>query len=128
MALMGLNREDAHTMPGSALAFLFFSPRSRLDLRPSVQRMLGLALQQLTDDDIAAALACSRDYVRKLWDDAYDRLDEAGVLRTGSAPSLDSVNAPRGRERRRQALEFLRSNPQELRPGLPDESMALSGA
>ena len=124
MALLGLNRDDAHGMPGSALAFLFFSPKNSMDLRPSVQRMLGLALEQLTDDDIAQALSCSRDYVRKLWDDAYDKLNQAGVIHAGNGLTNDSPGAPRGRERRRQALEFFRNNPQELRPGLPDEALA----
>lgn len=77
--VLGLGREDGLAFPGSTLSFLFLSPKSRLGLRPSVQRMLGLALQQLTDDGIALALACSRDYVRKLWDDAYEKLDAAGI-------------------------------------------------
>ena len=119
--LLGLVREDALADPGSTLSFLFLSPKSHLDLRPSVQRMLSLALQQLTDDDIAQALACSRDYVRKLWDDAYEKLDAAGISKVGNATAPDSTAAPRGRERRRQALEFLRGNPQELRPGLADQ-------
>jgi len=83
--------------------------------------MLGLGLGQLTDDDFAQALACSRDYVRKLWGDVYERLDQAGVLQTGNPGSADSTVAPRGWERRRLALEFFRANPQELRPGLPDQ-------
>ena len=124
MALLGLNRDDAQTMPGSALAFLFFSPKSSLNLRPSVQRMLGLALRQLTDDDIAQALSCSRDYVRKLWDDTYDRLNLAGILHAGNVTGADPAGAARGRERRRQALEFFRNNPQELRPGLPEQELA----
>ena len=121
LALLGLNREEAHATPGSSLAFLFFSPPSRLGLRPSIQRMLGLALRQLTDDDIAQALSCSRDYVRKLWGDVYENLDQAGVLQAGNPGSADSNVAPRGRERRRLALEFFRANPQELRPGMPDQ-------
>ena len=118
--LLGLNRDDAHALPGSTLAFLFLSPRSRLDLRPSVQRMLSLALRQLTDEDIATALGCSRDYVRKLWGVAYEKIESAGVLGADSGEKSGATSTPRGRERRRRTLEFLRSNPQELRPGLPD--------
>ena len=116
-AWMGITRDDAKAHPGSTLSFLFFSPQRRLDLKPAVQRMLALAVRQSTDDDIAAALSCSRDYVRKLWDDAYDAMEQAGVLnRTAHNSPLDYAPV-RGRERRRGALEFLRTNPHELRPG-----------
>ncbi len=123
LVLMRIRAEDASANPGSTFSFLFFSPRRRLNLKPAVQRMLQLALRQLTDDEIAEALGYSRDYVRKLWNDAYARMEGQGALRvkdTSAASSmLHPINPKRGRERRRLALEFLRANVQELRPGLP---------
>ncbi len=124
--LMHICAEDARANPGSTFSFLFFSPRRRLNLKPPVQRMLQLALRQMTDDEIAAALGCSRDYVRKLWGDAYARLEDQGALRLSDSsapePALpEPADHKRGRERRRLALDFLRANVQELRPGLPDK-------
>ena len=114
---MGITHDDAKAHPGSTLSFLFFSPERLLDLKPAVQRMLTLAVRQSTDDDIADAMLCSRDYVRKLWNDAYAAMEQAGVLNR-TTPSLPMHSVPiRGRERRRGALEFLRANPHELRPG-----------
>jgi hypothetical protein len=119
VSLMGISREDASANPGSTFSFLFFSPARRLTLKPAVQRMLVLALRQLTDQDIATTLGCSRDYVRKLWTDAYDAMQETGALLTVDTPQQTTSAPVRGRERRRTALEFVRANPHELRPGLP---------
>lgn len=122
LAWMGITQKDAVANPGSTLSFLFFSPERRLKLKPAVQRMLALAFSRNTDDDIACELGCSRDYVRKLWGDAYADMEQAGVL----APLVQqapSTSAPvRGPERRRTALEFLRGNPHELRPGIANNA------
>ena len=129
--LMEICADDAKANPGSTFSFLFFSPRMRLNLKPAVQRMLQLALQQLTDDDIAEALGCSRDYVRKLWSDAYARMEDQGVLVLSDASlphstRRDPTGPKRGRERRRLVLEFLRANLQEVRPGLPSHTQSIS--
>ena len=115
---MGINRAEAHAKPGSTFSFLFFSPPRRLALPPAVQRMLALATRQMTDDDIATNLGCSRDYVRKLWTRAYASMEESGVLAANGQQLATNAGLVRGRERRRTALEFLRANPHEIRPGL----------
>lgn len=118
LAWMGITHKDANASPGSTFSFLFFSPPRRLNLKPAVQRMLTLAARQSTDDDIADMLGCSRDYVRKLWTDAYAMMEDAGVLSPLNHQQPGTSAPVRGRERRRAALEFLRANPHELRPGL----------
>ena len=120
---MEINAEGARANPGGTLSFLFFSPAWQLKLKPAVQRMLLLALRQLTDEEIAFALGCSRDYVRKLWTDAYGHILQVDALASIEAidvrsKSISIANPKRGRERRRHALDFFRSNPHELRPGL----------
>lgn len=115
---MGMTREQATQKSGSTFSFLFFSPPRRLGLQPAVQRMLALAVRQITDDEIASALGCSRDYVRKLWSQAYDCMEQSGVLVAADAPTVGAAQPVRGRERRRTAIEFLRTNPHEIRPGL----------
>ena len=118
LAWMGITQKDAVASPGSTLSFLFFSPERRLKLKPAVQQMLALAISRNTDDDIASELGCSRDYVRKLWRDAYADMEHVGVL-ARLVQQAPSTSAPvLGPERRRIALEFLRGNPHELRPGL----------
>ncbi len=112
--MMGLNRDEALHAPGSTTSFLFLAPAARLCLTGACQRMVTLALRQLTDEGIAGQLGCSRDYVRTLWMRVYEALEGAGVL-----PSGEASNLSRGPERRRLALEFFRTHPQELRPGLP---------
>lgn len=110
--MMGLGREEALLSPGSTMSFLFLAPAARLALAGPCQRMVTLALRQLTDEGIAAQLKCTRDHVRGLWEKVYDALEAVGALAVGSGHG-------RGPERRRLALEFFRTHPQELRPGLP---------
>lgn len=111
--MMGLDREEAVRSPGSTMSVLFLTPPARLVLPGACQRMLTLALRQLTDEGIAGHLGCSRDNVRNLWARVYEAMLEAGVLPAGVDPNA------RGPEKRRLALEFFRTHPQELRPGLP---------
>jgi hypothetical protein len=115
--LMSLARDDARTSPGSTLSFLFLSPPARLGLVGAEQNMIALALRQMTDEEIAAAMDCSREHVRKLWSRTYDALyADAGL--TPDAVSNPQTPSHR-RERRRRALEFFRLHPEELRPGMP---------
>ena len=113
-ALAMLARDDARAEPGSLLSFLFLTPPGRLRLRASEQRMLLLALRQLTDSDVAERMDCSREYIRKLWSRVYDALHAHAAL----AHVVESVGLKnhRGREKRRLALEFFRAHPEELRP------------
>ena len=128
LVLMSVDRQQALSGAGSAMSFLFFSPASKLGLAPAMQRMLTLALAQRTDEDIAALLDCSRDYVRKLWSQIYQRMENQGIFAITSTAPVAPVTAasqeqlPRGRERRRFALEFFANNLQELRPGMPTAS------
>lgn len=115
---MCITKAQATLKSGSTFSFLFFSPPKRLALPPAVQRMLALAVRQITDEEIAAGMGCSRDYVRQLWSQAYDCMERTGVLESAPLPTADTVQHRRGRERRRTAIEFLRTNPHEIRPGL----------
>ncbi len=123
---MGVTREQAMARSGCTFSFLFFSPPRRLALQPAVQRMLALAVRQMTDEDIAAALGCSRDYVRKLWSHAYDSMERTGVLPAAEADPAGTGMPVRGRERRRNAIEFMRANQHEMRPGLPPSRKAMA--
>jgi hypothetical protein len=111
--MMGLERDEAVRSPGSTMSVLFLTPPARLELPAACQRMLTLALRQLTDEGIAGQLGCSRANVRNLWTRAYESMAAARVFPAG--PGV----AARGPEKRRLALEFFRTHPQELRPGLP---------
>jgi len=115
-ALVSLTRSDARNEPGSLMSFLFLKPPGTLGLKCAEQVMLGLALQQLTDADIAARMGYTRDYVRKLWLQVYDALHASAALVHKQMPDLRSNQ--RGPEKRRLALEFFRDHPEELRPGL----------
>jgi hypothetical protein len=115
--LMSLARDDARANPGSTLSFLFLSPPAKLGLAGAEQNMIALALRQLSDEEIASQLDCSREYIRKLWSRTYDAL----YANAGLTPDAVSKTQTPGhrREKRRRALEFFRLHPEELRPGVP---------
>jgi DNA-binding CsgD family transcriptional regulator len=119
LVLMAMDRQDARATPGSTFSFLFFAHPRSLPLTAAQQRMIGLALNQLTDDQIAARMGCSRRYVRNLWNGVYVALEAAHDSNARAQSPADDGSNARGPERRRRALAFLRLQPQELRPGLP---------
>ena len=79
------------------------------------QSVLSLAQDGLTDAEIAVALRTSANSVRMRWRSVYARMDSraADVL---EAASLGNGVGSRGTEKRRRVIEFIRQNPQELRP------------
>jgi hypothetical protein len=93
---------------------MFNAPRARLGLTQAEQRVALRALDGSSDRAIAESLGLSPETVRSSWRSMYRRL--ATVL-----PDLESVNhagngSPRGQEKRRAAVEYLRQNMHELRP------------
>lgn len=115
-AVYGVSRDGAASEPATGISkvLLYYTPPEiRLNLRQ--QEIVLLALEDLTDVEIAERLGISRDGVRQHWRAIYDRFEDVkpefyDKLESGSG------KATRGSEKRRQTLSFLDSRPQELRP------------
>jgi DNA-binding CsgD family transcriptional regulator len=115
--VVGLTRELALARVGTWIGSLFVYQPPQFDFRPSEQRLLLVALQGGTDEDLAAALGITLSGVKKTWRSVYDRV-------TARSPGLiprqvpDELTSERGKEKKQRLLAYLREHPEELRPAV----------
>lgn len=118
-ALAGVAEEDwpylaVHgaepSRPGTiASIFRSKTARPRFGFSPGEQRLIGLALEGRSDDELASALALSPWTVKKRWQRIYTKVET-------HEPGLFASEGDKLRQRRRFLLTFLRAHPEELRP------------
>ncbi len=114
---MGLTREVALSRPGSWVGFLFVHEAPRFGFRPSEQRLLLVAMQGGTDEDLADTLGISLSAVKKTWRSIYERVSahSAGLI-PDQVP--EELTSERGKEKKQRLLAYLREHPEELRPAV----------
>lgn len=120
--LLGVTREEAFAGEGSLISHFFVYTPPRLALVPRHKEFLRLALDGLTDEEIADALCVSVSGVKNWWRDVYrhtaaadsERFAAFGEEAAGPGGSAPEV---RGKEKRRLLLQYLREHPEELGPG-----------
>jgi hypothetical protein len=106
--LFRFTREDAVANPGHPLAYLMKYPAARFGLTESQQRLLELALLDVSDRDAASMLFVSAAAIKKRWRSIYTRVEHA-------APALAGPDV-NGADQRRRLLSYLRQHLEELRP------------
>jgi DNA-binding CsgD family transcriptional regulator len=114
-ALFSVTRAEAEQLPPSSpISALFTYHPPKFRFTPAEQRVLGRAIEGLTDDEIAAALEVSRDAIKQLWRSIYDHamMVMPELIARGGA----GEGGARGQEKRRRIVSFVRDNAQELRP------------
>jgi len=101
--------------PSSTVSMLFNYSTPQVLYSNAERRLLDLAVDGLTDGEIAAELDVSANTIKQTWRSIYERTLRKVPLALGAAgqSSLDGV---RGQEKRRHLLTYLRDHPQELRP------------
>jgi hypothetical protein len=113
--LMGLFSTDPECRyPGNALADHFqAAPPPQIRFSGAEQRVLLHSIMDESDETIANSLGVSLDAVKKTWRRIHQRV-------TLRAPHLlddgGDIGPVRGKERRRQLIQYLRYHPAELRP------------
>ncbi len=115
-AVYGVSRDSLSESAATGIArSLLFAPRARFRLVPREQETVRLALDSLTDTEIATQMGLSRDRVRQIWQGIYAHLEdmEPGVFDGIAAPA---GQMKRGGEKRRVTMAYLRDRPEELRP------------
>ena len=112
--LLGLFRDDPESqMPGSTVSFLFQVRDPRFFFSLAEQRVLLRAtVQGSSDQEIADVLGISLDAVKQAWRSAYARVDSVDSAVLGD----NIVGSTRGKEKRRQLIDYLRFHMEELRP------------
>ena len=118
-ALAGVSEDDwpylaVHgaeaSRPGTITSiFRSKTTRPRFGLSPGEQRLVSLALEGRTDEELAAALDLSPWTVKKRWQRIYLKVET-------HEPSLFASSEEKGSQRRRYLLAFMREHPEELRP------------
>lgn len=113
--LFGMSRAQAHGEAyGSALSLLFSTPRPRLGLSRIQQQVLLLAVDDLSDEEIADHLGLSGHAVNMRWRTIYDRVNSHPKL---AAAIFHPDDGGRGHgHKRRRVVAFARAHPEELRP------------
>jgi hypothetical protein len=111
---IGLDRQSTYTL--GHLWSLFCCPPAQIGLSSSEQRMLRLAFDGGTDEELCTRLHISLTAVKKYWRSIYDRTAEALPHLFADRPRQCISIRERGKERRRRILAYLRGHPEELRP------------
>ena len=109
--------EDFRKRPaGTPVGRLFMFREPMLELSDGQKAVLDLALEGYSDNDIARILSISGNAVRMRWRGIYEKMQAVlpGVFRGNDAEE----ETARGYEKRRQALNYIREHPEEIRPWL----------
>ena len=118
-SLLGITREEAQERPGCYAAAIFRYTPPCFYFKPHEQELLGRALLDETDEEIAAALGLSPSAVKKRWAAIYDRAAAVAPALFSEPPAEARPQPRRGQEKRRPLLRYLRQHPEELRPAMP---------
>lgn len=115
--LFGTLREDVTpAWPSHTVSFLFHGQAARLRLTPMQRQVATLGLWSLNDAQVAQRLGISAETVRRHWRGIFERIDDVYPALLADPPR-DAAAGGRGPEKRVRALDFLRINLQEVRPG-----------
>ena len=113
--LYGLNSKVAFDMfPGNIISHVFLFTPPKMGFSHSERKLLRLATNDFSDDQIADELGLTLHTVKKLWRSIHSRSSEC-------MPDLfqhmtDLPSGTRGPDRRRILLKYLRQHLEELRP------------
>ena len=115
-SLVGLTKKEALAYPGSSVADLFIYTPPRFLFSRSQRILLQHALTGETCETLAASLSVSRWTVKKRWHAIYDRVADVDNELLPASSAYSAHASPRGAERRRHLLNYLRQHLEELRP------------
>jgi hypothetical protein len=108
--------EQSWMSAGSWVGRLFDYHPPVLGFNRSEQRVLTVALTGATDEQLSSTLGISIPAIKKTWASIYHRVADHLPELVRDALQSDAGGAPRGREKRRDLLAYLREHPEELRP------------
>jgi len=122
--LIGVTREMELARPGSWagswVGAMFDHRLPRCGFSRGEQRMLMLALEGGTDQDLSKELGISLPTVKKAWLSVYRRVTEnLPELNLDDSQAADTPSEVRGKEKKRRLLAYVREHFEELRPFSP---------
>jgi hypothetical protein len=118
--IVGVRRKELLEQPwlgaASWVGRLFDYHPPLLGFNRSERRVLASALTGATDEHLSQTLETSIPAIKKTWASVYRRVADHMPGLVPDAFQSDAGGAPRGREKRRELLAYLREHPEELRP------------
>ena len=118
--IVGVRRKELLEQPwlgaASWVGRLFDYHPPILGFNHSEQRVLTSSLVGATDEQLSSTLGISIPAIKKTWASIYRRVADHMPGLVPDAFQSDAGGAPRGREKRRELLAYLREHPEELRP------------
>ncbi len=116
----GVRRKELRERPdlfgASWVGRLFDYHPPLLGFSRSEQRVLTSSLAGATDEQLSSTLGISIPAIKKTWASIYRRVADHLPELVRDVLQSDVGGAPRGREKRRELLAYLREHPEELRP------------
>lgn len=106
---------QAPIFPHSVTSALFAYSPPQVHFAKAERRLLELAVDGLSDGEIAGELQISLNTVKQTWRSVYERAVRRVPLVLGEGADLPAGGV-RGQEKRRHLIAYLRDHPQELRP------------
>ena len=118
--IVGVRRKELLEQPwlgaASWVGRLFDYRQPLLGFNHSEQRVLTSSLTGSTDEQLSSTLGVSIPAIKKTWTSIYHRVADHLPELVRDVSQSDIGGAPRGREKRRELLAYLREHPEELRP------------
>jgi hypothetical protein len=118
--VVGVRRKELLERPwlgaASWVGRLFDYHPPLLGFNRSEQRVLASALAGATDEHLSGMLGTSVPAIKKTWASIYRRVADHMPELIPDAFQSDAGGSPRGKEKRRELLAYLREHPEELRP------------
>lgn len=115
--LIGFTREEALREPGDLTAPLFTFIAPKFSFSPAEKRVIRQALLGRTDPELARELHVAVPTVKSHWRSIYNRVLRVDPALLGAVQCSGAEPRPtRGKEKRRQLLEYIRRHPEELCP------------
>jgi hypothetical protein len=114
-SLLLITADDTRAVTGHGITTMFHRKTPELCLRNGDQQFLEIALEGLTDDELARKLGISSSSVKKRW---LFLFESVAAIRPEIFPDAkDSPNRTvRGRQKRHLLLAYIRTHPEELAP------------
>jgi len=113
--LVSILRAAALKHVGAWSTSIFVHTPARIGFSHSEQRLLQVALEGRTDEELADELEISVSAVKKAWSSIYGRVDRAALGIFGDSIG-DTTPGDRGKEKKQRVLAYVRTRPEELRP------------
>lgn len=114
--LVGITRDINCARPGSWVGTIFDYHPPQIGFSRGEQHLLVLALSGKTDEELSTRLGVSLSTIKNTWRTVYNRAASRLPELFPEAPTSNALICPRGKEKRRRLLGYVREHPEELRP------------